>query len=318
MDALAQLLDGPRGRDAYLLRASLEPPWSIELADDAPLGLIAVVAGSAWFEPTSGAVVELREGDILVAQGAEPATIAHAPGASPQMRILPGQRCVGIDGGDLAEQMSLGVRSWGNSPDGSTVLLIGCYRVKGEVSRRLLGGLPQVIRLSAAEIASPLLPMLADEVTRDDPGQSAILDRLFDVLLVDVLRAWHAREQSLGPGWYSAQSDRVVRRALELIHEDPARSWTIPQLADAVNVSRAALARRFTDLVGEPPMAYLTSWRLALAADRMLDPQLTLDTIAREVGYGSAFALSAAFKRERGMSPREYRALLRAQDAVTA
>jgi AraC-like DNA-binding protein len=95
---------------------------------------------------------------------------------------------------------------------------------------------------------------------------------------------------------------------LRILHDDPARPWTIAELATHVGISRAALARRFADLVGEPPMTYLTRWRLALAADRLLEPHATIDTVAREVGYSSAFALSTAFKRERGVSPREHRA----------
>ena len=108
-------------------------------------------------------------------------------------------------------------------------------------------------------------------------------------------------------GWYGAQGDLVVGPALRLIHDDPAHPWTIAELAARVGISRAALARRFTDRVGEPPMTYLTAWRLALAADRLLEPRATIETVARDVGYSSGFALSAAFKRERGISPREHR-----------
>ena len=311
MDALARLLDGPRGRDAYLLRASLAPPWSVRLMDEAPLGLAAVVDGSAWFEMADGPPVELGPGDIVVSRGPAACTFSHRPGEPPQVFVLPGMRCVGPGGEDLGEAMDLGLRSWGNSADGATVMLMGCYQVRGEVSQRLLAALPELIHLRAGALDTPLVPLLAEEITRDEPGQAAVLDRLFDLLLVAVLRAWLAGQQSgqqpMQAGWYGAQGDLVVGPALRLIHDDPAHPWTIAELAARVGISRAALARRFTDRVGEPPMTYLTAWRLALAADRLLEPRATIETVARDVGYSSAFALSAAFKRERGISPREHR-----------
>jgi AraC-like DNA-binding protein len=102
--------------------------------------------------------------------------------------------------------------------------------------------------------------------------------------------------------------DPVVGRALRLLHEHPAHPWTVAALASKAGVSRAALARDFTDLVGVPPMTYLREWRLTLAADLLREPTTTLDAVARQVGYGNGFALSTAFKRLRGLSPREHRA----------
>lgn len=308
VDALARLLDGPRGRDAYLLRASMEPPWSVRLADEAPLGLIAILRGSAWIAPDGGPAVELGPGTIVVSRGPAACTVSDHPSTPPQVVILPEMRCTSPDGRDLNDEMTLGLRSWGNSPDGSTVMLMGCYQVRGEVSQRLLGALPQVIHLPAGALDTPLVPMLADEIIKDEPGQTAVLDRLFDLLLVAVLRAWLSRQQPGQAGWYGAQGDPIVGPVLWILHDDPAHPWTIAELAGHVGISRAALARRFRELVGEPPMTYLTRWRLALAADRLLEAHATIDTVAREVGYGSAFSLSAAFKRERGISPREHRA----------
>ena len=99
------------------------------------------------------------------------------------------------------------------------------------------------------------------------------------------------------------EADPLVGRALQLLHHNPARPWTVGSLAAATGVSRATLARRFTELVGEPPMQFLTGWRLALAADLLRDPDTTLAAVARRVGYSTPFALSTAFKRARGVSP---------------
>lgn len=106
---------------------------------------------------------------------------------------------------------------------------------------------------------------------------------------------------------FRADTDPVVGPALRLIHDDPARPWTVADLAAEVGVSRAAFARRFLDRVGEPPMTYLTGWRLTMAADLLLEPGATIGAVAHQVGYSTAFALSAAFKRVRGISPRQHR-----------
>jgi transcriptional regulator GlxA family with amidase domain len=125
--------------------------------------------------------------------------------------------------------------------------------------------------------------------------------------LITTLRAWFARPESHAPGWYQAQGDPVAGLALRLIHENPAHPWSVTELADRVGVSRASLARRFTALVGEAPMTYLTGWRIALAADLLRGTRDTVETIARRVGYANAFALSVAFKRVRGTTPTAHR-----------
>jgi AraC-like DNA-binding protein len=94
---------------------------------------------------------------------------------------------------------------------------------------------------------------------------------------------------------------------LRLLHEDPARRWTVAELAAAAGVSRATFAARFSALVGEPPLGYLTTWRMTLAADLLRDAEATVAAVAREVGYTDAFAFSAAFKRVRGVSPSVWR-----------
>ena len=180
--------------------------------------------------------------------------------------------------------------------------MTGVYESAGEISARLLRALPPLLRVDAGALDSPLVPLLADEIVKDEPGQEAVLDRLLDLLLIATLRAWFAREDA--PGWYRAYADPVVGPALRALHDEPARPWTVAELARRGGVSRAALARRFNDLVGEPPMSFLTGWRIALAADLLLEPGATIGSVAAQVGYGSPFALSTAFKRLRGVSPR--------------
>jgi AraC-like DNA-binding protein len=317
VDALASLLDGPRARGAFLLRAVLDPPWNIWVKDQAPLALIAIVRGDAWVIPDRGEPVRVSAGDTVIAQGGQAYKVADDPATPPQVVIHPGDRCTTMWGEPLEEKLGLGVRTWGNSLDGATMMLIGTYHMSGEVSRRLLDALPPLLAVPADMCQSPLVPVLADEIVKDDPGQAAVLDRLLDLLLITVLRTWFAKQEAETPAWYRAHSDPVVGSALRMIYNDPAHPWTVAGLADAAGVSRATFARRFTELVGEPPMAFLTGWRLALATDLLQQPDATITAVARKVGYGSGFALSAAFKRERGLSPQQYlreTARLRASD----
>jgi AraC-like DNA-binding protein len=313
MDAVAGLLDGPRARQAFLLRSSLDPPWSLRIQDEAPLTLVALVRGAAWIVPDAGdGAVPLRNGDVAVIRGPEHYTIADDPATPPQAVIHPGQRCTTPEGRELEAMGELGVRTWGNAVDGATVMLTGTYQLDGEVSGRLLRALPALLVLRDDEWDCPVIPLLADEIVKDAPGQEAVLDRLLDLLLIAVLRAWFARPDAGAPGWYRASGDPVVGHALRLLHHNPERSWTVAELAREIGVSRAALARRFHELVGEPPMTFLTGWRIALAADLLLEPGATIGSVAHRVGYGSPFALSTAFKRVRGISPHQHRALARA------
>ena len=307
VDALANLLDGPRGRGAFLLRSIMVPPWSVRMQDEAPLGLVAMVRGTAWVVPEAGDPRQLRPGAVAVVKGHQPVTFADDPATPPQVVVHPGGRQTTPDGADRGHSLRLGVRTWGNDPNGSTLMLQGCYQLRGEISRRVLDALPPQVVLQPETWSSPLVPLLDGEITTDEPGQQAVLDRLFDLLLVSVVRAWFSQPGADVPAWYSAHQDPVVGQALRLLHENPAHPWTVASLAAETGLSRSALARCFTDRVGVPPMRYLKEWRLARAADLLLDPDHTLDAIARRVGYSDGSTLSTIFKSVRGVSPQQYR-----------
>ena len=302
MDALDGLLDGPRAQGAFLLRVVLSAPWSITVEDEAPLTVMVVTRGAAVFTGSAGPV-RLAARDVVLARGPAPYVVADSVEALPDIRILPGQQCVDPGGRLLDQAMALGLRTWGNAVTGDTVLLIGTYERGTEVGGRLLSRLPSDVVLR--DVDSPLIGLLSDEIARDAPGQEAVLDRLLDLLLVSCLRTVFEGEQA--PPWYTAHDDPVVGKAIRLMHHNPAQPWTVASLAAACGVSRAAFARRFTELVGEPPLSFLTGWRLALAADLLGGSDATLGSVASQVGYGNAFALSAAFKRVHGLSPTEYR-----------
>jgi AraC-like DNA-binding protein len=314
MDPLGDLLDGVRARTAAFCRAVLEPPWALRIVDRAPLALATPLRGHAWVVPDRGEPTLLNTGDVAIFQGPEPYTVADHPDTCPSVFVHPGNRLTTVGGVDITTQVkfganasTLGLLAGGGGPDDATVLASGTYQVSSYVSGRLLASLPAVVRVPHEHMRSPIMDLLSAEVDRDEPGQQVVLDRLLDLALVAALRAWFARPAADPPGWYRAHGDPVVGRALRLIHEEPARPWTVATVAASAGVSRAALARRFTALVGQPPMTYVTHWRLDLAAEALRNTDATLSSIARDVGYANAFALTVAFKRVRGTTPHQYR-----------
>lgn len=307
MDAFTGLLDGPRAREAFLLRLVLDSPWSIWVDDQAPLSLVIILRGEAWLAPPDEEPVKLLAGDIAAVRGPEPYAFSYPLGTEPQVTALPGGQCTFPSGENAADSLTRGVRTLGNSPTGETEALVGSYEHVSELGGRLISALPRVAVVSVSELDSPVASVLESEIVKDHPGQQVVLDRLLDLLVVTVLRTWFARNEGEAPGWIRANADPVVGPALRLLEENPAHAWTVSALAAEVGCSRATLARRFTDLVGEPPMTYLTERRLSLAADLLSDADLTIGAIASQVGYATPFALSNAFKRTYGRSPRLYR-----------
>jgi AraC-like DNA-binding protein len=298
MDVVGALVDGPRAQRAFALKAVFEAPWSITVEDRAPLTVVVMARGRATFTGSQGAC-EVAVGDVVLVRGGEPYTLADGVDTPADIRILPGQVCVDPNGRILAEQMALGVRSWGNTRSAdATVMLIGTYEQETSVGSLLLSRLPR--ELVVRDLEPALVELFAAEVVGDEPGQSAVVDRLLDLVVVRCARTVVAPSSG-------GSVDPLVARARRALEERLDEPWTVESLARCVGLSRAALARRFAQEVGEPPLTYLTRWRLAVAADLMLGTDLTLASIAVQVGYANAFALSAAFKRVRGESPRDFR-----------
>jgi AraC-like DNA-binding protein len=305
MDDLSALLDGPRARGAFTLKIVMTAPWAIDVRDEAPLSVLAVTAGEAWLrvdgEPTSA----LRPGDVALLRGPEPYVVADGPATAPGVSILPGQVCVDADGEHLEPSMNVGHGTWGNCISGETTMLVGTYQSDGEVGRRLVEALPRVLVLRAGDPGSTLTDLLAAELGTPRAGRRAALDRLVDLLVIEVVRAW-AQDRESSPAWLTGGADPCVGEALRLIQDGCAEPWTVASLARAVGLSRAAFARRFTEAVGRAPIAYLTDWRMTVAADLLHEPGATVSAVAARVGYPSPFTFSAAYKRHFGASPRHH------------
>ncbi|MEU8173467.1 AraC family transcriptional regulator [Microbispora hainanensis] len=310
MDVLSDLLRRAHARNALVRQLIQRPPWALAFTGAPPLTVVAALGGhaSVRLDDAGVAPVRLAPGDIALIGGAHPHTIADDPSTPPQA-VIHGSRKHVVGDGEAAAgaQRSLGPRTYGDGLPGATIMLRGACELRGEAGVRLLGMLPPLAVVPAGPRTRAALDLLAAEVARDEPGQDAVLHRLLDLVLVLALRAWCAGPGASVPSWHRALADPAVGEALRLLHERPAHRWTVAELAAGSGMSRAAFAARFRSMVGEPPLAYLTGWRMTLGADLLSDTDATVAAVAREVGYGDAFAFSVAFKRAHGVSPSAWR-----------
>lgn len=322
VDPISALLGDPHARAAFVLRVQFAGRWGLHVRDEAPLCAVAVTSGTAWLTPPAddasgragAAPVELPQGSVALIRGPRPYLVGSDPDARPTIVIEPGQVCRTLDGFALEQSMHRGVRTWGSADaaEADTTLVIGVYTATGQLGARLQAALPEwMVQDQHGDPGPATVERLAAEAARDLPGQQAMLDRMVDLLVMSTVRGWltgvPTRAARAATGWCGGYLDPAVARAIEAMHEAPGKPWTVGELAGLAGMSRALFARRFVELVGATPIAYLTEWRLDVAAERLAAGRATVDTIAREVGYGSGFALSAAFKRSRGVSPLGFR-----------
>ena len=174
-----------------------------------------------------------------------------------------------------------------------------------------------VIRPAPHDQAHDVVSLISRELSQPIPGQQTVLDRLLDVLLVMAMRA-SFNQSSTAPRWYQAASDPRLGRALQAMHDEPEREWTVPQLADISAMSRPSFARNFERALGQTPMQYLTDWRLTLARDYLLSGELTLQEIADRIGYSSPNAFAATFRRHVGLAPGQWRQQHSTKDSIPA
>jgi len=293
---LGELLGGRTTAHAAL--SYLVEPWGLRFATDAALTVHVVLRGSARLGRTllaSGDVVLVRQvHDLTDPTGTSPGAVVDGPGRTRETHEGPAS---------AADRWRLGrPRSYGVGLDAPTVVAHAVHLPAGVLGRRSLAALPDVLHTPAHLMPAALRELLLAEAARGGPGQQDVLDRIVELVVLTSLRA----NPQVGP--VAARADPVVGPVLELLHAEPATSWTVSELAARVGVSRAALARRFTGLLGEGVIAHLTAHRLDLAADLVRTSDRTLASIAQEVGYGDGFSLSAAYRRRFGRAPSRDRA----------
>lgn len=292
------LVEGPRARGALVLRLELDGDWAISVEDESMLTVMAVLAGHCVV--TTGADrMHAHTGDVVIVRGPQPYAVSSEPDRAPDFIIPPTQVCIDVHGNRLVESMARGLRTWGTTDQGVDRLLVGTYRHPLEVGRLTAQLLPDLLVERTDTTTRAFAELLAGQVAIDAPGQAVVLDRLLDTLLITALRA-------AGAG-ITGEGDPPIDRVLGLLHADPHSPMTVPAMARAASLSRAAFSQRFTHRTGLSPGVYKRRLRLAWAADTMRATTRTVATVATQAGYGSAASFSTAFKQEYGQSPHDWR-----------
>lgn len=275
--------------------------WAVAGEDNSAAGLHAITAGEAWLTRAGHPPLRLGTGDVVLLEAGVPYVLGDAPGS-------PVTVC---DPVELARVQRTGeaVRFGTSAPD--TRIITIAYDCDRTVRTQLLFALPELMHVRGGTGADGLddtVRMLGRELTHPQIASTAVLACLVDIALIQVLRAWlPARAGERRGTWLGMMGDPLVHRALQHLHADPARQWTTQTLAAAVAASRSTLTRRFSAAVGLAPAAYLTQWRLDLAASRLRATDQPVESIAAAVGYHSAPAFSRAFARSHGAPPGRYR-----------
>ncbi|MDI3419628.1 AraC family transcriptional regulator [Streptomyces luteolus] len=306
MDPLSSLLGGIRAEGSVVSHAVLTAPWTIRFTDEAPLTMVSVLRGGGTLLLPDGTDRAVGVGDTAIVRDPAPFLLADEPGTVRRPHAEYEIACFTTPTECTAEE--LGGIHWGTDPDGATALIVGAYRASGHRHERLLRALPPVLVVNEDVEVCAWLETAAADAAQRSAGSQALMDRLLDWALVCTLRTWFDQAGADAPSWYRGLADPVLAPALHAFHDRPAEAWTVASLAAQSGVSRALFARRFTELMGRPPLAYLTECRMADAESLLADTDLSIARIAKSVGYADAFGFSAAFKRHKGLSPSTFRA----------
>jgi AraC-like DNA-binding protein len=309
LDILTEALASMRTGRPTSVRTEGRAPWGLRLPQVAGAGFHVVLHGTCWFFPAddgSTPPIPLAPGDVVFVRDGAGHVLADHPSTPPEE-----PRPEHFRAGSPIGSTLLG----GDGP--RTSLLCGNYHLDQGHPHPLVGRLPEVIHLPAQDGRHPELGaavrLLRAELDNPRVGSDGIVPALIDSLLLYILRAWlDDQSADAAQGWAAALRDTAVAPALTAIHRAPETPWTVESLAARSGLSRAAFARRFNALVGEPPMTYLTRWRMTTAAQLLRESDIPLTTVAARTGYGSEFAFAKAFKREFGLAPGGYRRQSRA------
>jgi AraC-like DNA-binding protein len=295
MDPLGDVLDLGRVRGVLMASVHGAAPWGIELLESPNASLHAVTSGTAWLRARDREPLQLMPGDLVLL----PAGTAHRISSAPESSCLPFDRRVKEDQMDARGELRLG------GGGAQTTFVCAAYDYDLDFGRRLMALLPPVLHVPAdpagGRDVAALVGLLAKEVDAAGAGSGVATARLIDLLLIAAIRSWlsTAEGDHDPPSWLLALREPIVAGALALPHRQPAERWTLERLARELNVSRATVARRFTEAVGEPPLTYLTQWRMDLAARRLRTSNDTVERIAAEVGLNSPSTVPSLATRAR-------------------
>lgn len=295
-DVISDVLRAVRLEGTLYFEARMTRPWGFSIPASDHAVFHYVTSGSVWLTTGDHESVSVNAGETVVFPHGAAHRLSHEPGGD------------AIDGRALFDRMDDdGVVRLGGADDplDAASMICGHFSFDRSVTHPMIGSLPHVIRSRAERHPGwTSLAELSVAHSRElSPGSRALTDRLAEVLLIEVLNDF----ATSGDGFVRALTDPTVAAALHALHQEPERDWTVASLSSHVCVSRATLATRFGELVGETPIRYLTRWRMQLAAQLLRDTTLSTAEVAARVGYATPFSFSKAFTRELGAAPSHYR-----------
>lgn len=295
MDVLGEWLQTLRSQGLILTRTDLGGAWGFSVPTGVGIVFHLIRQGTGWLCMPDAPPLHLGEGDLVILTGGMAHDIVHTPGkaAEPIAELM--QR---IATGERADPVE-------------AVLYCGEFQPDLRSSAGSLKALPAVLHMTPDCLAQTpaigaLVTLIAEETDTFAPGADLLAQYLADALFIYVLRA-SAEQAGHAPGWLPAMQDRYLAKAFALMHAQPEAQWTVANLAGEVGLSRAAFARRFTERVGQAPLAYLTGWRMNVASRLLREQRGSVTEIACQVGYMSQAAFARAFKRHIGVAPASYR-----------
>ncbi|MBT4042736.1 MAG: AraC family transcriptional regulator [Rhodospirillaceae bacterium] len=296
-DPISDILRLIHLKGCVYFQSDFSSPWGMEMSAGPFAQYHAVLGGQCWLT-LSGERHLLEIGDVVLL----PRGDAHALADSPATSTRPGI--------EVLSAIQSGQKPF---PDGETTarLLCGHFEFDRTMKHPFVGDLPRLIHIKSTSNGQPdwlkaITPMLVGNMGAEQPGTNTIVERLAEVLLIQVLRSYFL-DQSGEHGFLAALGDRHINDALKFIHVGAERDITLAEVAKAVGLSRSSLATRFKELVGDTPMNYLTSWRMLKAREILQSGSVPLLEVAERVGYTSESAFSRAFKRQHGQSPGAFR-----------
>jgi AraC-like DNA-binding protein len=298
-DPLGEALHFLRMNGAFYCRSELSEPWGMTLPP---------MPGYLWFHVvTSGrARIETDERNARLLQPGDFSLVTHGEGHV--LRSEPGVPAPGVlelERELISDRYEILRHGGGGAP---TILICGAVRFDHPAARNLVEILPEIIYIEAShspqmDWMQSTLRLMAAEAEELRPGGEGVITRLGDILVIQAIRSWIETDPAAQTGWLGALQDRQIGPAISLIHRDPARAWTVASLSEEAAMSRSAFAARFTELVGEPAMQYVTRWRMHIALSALKEEGVTVGEVADRLGYRSEAAFSRAFKRVIGVSP---------------
>ena len=298
-DPLAEALHFLRMNGAFYCRSELTAPWGMTMMPmPGYIWFHVVTTGRVWLEAGDDEGRLLQPGDLGLVPHGEGHVLRSEPG-------VPAPDVLELEREEISERYEILRHGGGGAP---TTLICGAVRFDHPAARNLVEILPPIMHLEAASTPQldwmqSTLRLMAVEAHELKPGSEAVITRLGDILVIQAIRSWLETDPAAQTGWLGALQDKQIGRAIALIHRDPARNWTVASLADELAMSRSAFAARFTELVEEPAMQYVTRWRMQVAVSALRNDGATVGELASRLGYRSEAAFARAFKRVIGVPP---------------